>query len=161
MPYASAGWAFPPWRASKRALTGARANQNVLALNRAEFRIARDPRPEQVVEGRQAIEEQLKTFEERLENLGQTRDDQARAMLPAVKAALAEYKTAMEETLRLASLAKEVHMDEQTLRLHDAAAKSMAAAERLQTAVRLVLPGELAKHAVSEGTKAVTKFTSA
>ncbi|MCE0480530.1 hypothetical protein HAX54_037471, partial [Datura stramonium] len=29
-----------------------------------------------------------------------------------------------------------------------------------ETAVRLVLPGELAKHAVSEGTKAVTKFTS-
>jgi len=138
LPYVSAGWAFPPWRASKRALTGARANQNVLALNRAEFRIALDPRPEQVVEGRQAIEEQLKTFEERLENLGQTRYDQARAMLPAVKAALAEYKTAMEETLRLASLAKEVHLDEQTLRLHDAATKSMAAAERLQTAVRPV-----------------------
>nr|ACG45943.1 histone H2B.2 [Zea mays] len=31
----------------------------------------------------------------------------------------------------------------------------------IQTSVRLVLPGELAKHAVSEGTKAVTKFTSA
>eukprot|EP00741_Cyanophora_paradoxa_P003615 tig00000093_g3512.t1 len=31
----------------------------------------------------------------------------------------------------------------------------------IQTAVRLLLPGELAKHAVSEGTKAVTKFTSA
>ena len=30
-----------------------------------------------------------------------------------------------------------------------------------QTAVRLVLPGELAKHAVSEGTKAVTKFNNA
>lgn len=27
----------------------------------------------------------------------------------------------------------------------------------IQTAVRLVIPGELAKHAVSEGTKAVTK----
>jgi histone H2B len=27
--------------------------------------------------------------------------------------------------------------------------------------VRLILPGELAKHAVSEGTKAVTKYTSA
>jgi hypothetical protein len=26
--------------------------------------------------------------------------------------------------------------------------------------VRLLLPGELAKHAVSEGTKAVTKYTS-
>ena len=31
----------------------------------------------------------------------------------------------------------------------------------IQTAVRLSLGGELSKHAVSEGTKAVTKFTSA
>ena len=31
----------------------------------------------------------------------------------------------------------------------------------IHTAVRLVLPGELAKHAVSEGTKVVTKFSSA
>uniref|UniRef100_A0A0D6QY98 Core Histone H2A/H2B/H3 domain-containing protein n=1 Tax=Araucaria cunninghamii TaxID=56994 RepID=A0A0D6QY98_ARACU len=30
----------------------------------------------------------------------------------------------------------------------------------VQSAVKLSLPGELAKHAVSEGTKAVTKFTS-
>lgn len=30
----------------------------------------------------------------------------------------------------------------------------------IQTAVRLILPGELAKHAVSEGTKAVTKYTA-
>lgn len=30
----------------------------------------------------------------------------------------------------------------------------------IQTSVRLMLPGELSKHAVSEGTKAVTKFLS-
>ena len=30
----------------------------------------------------------------------------------------------------------------------------------IQTAIRLLLPGELAKHDVSEGTKAVTKYTS-
>merc|ERR1712110_831457 len=30
----------------------------------------------------------------------------------------------------------------------------------IQTAVRLILPAELAKHAVSEGTKAVTKYMS-
>ena len=30
----------------------------------------------------------------------------------------------------------------------------------IQTSIRLLLPGELAKHAVSEGTKAVTKYTS-
>lgn len=35
--------------------------------------------------------------------------------------------------------------------------KTMTSRE-IQTAVRLVLPGDLAKHGVSEGTKAVTKY---
>ena len=39
--------------------------------------------------------------------------------------------------------------------------KPTMTSREIQTAVRLVLPGELSKHAVSEGTKAVTKFTSA
>ncbi|KAG2299737.1 hypothetical protein Bca4012_011413 [Brassica carinata] len=38
--------------------------------------------------------------------------------------------------------------------------KPTITSKEIQTPVRLVLPGELAKHAVSEGTKAVTKFTS-
>ncbi|GER54349.1 histone H2B [Striga asiatica] len=38
--------------------------------------------------------------------------------------------------------------------------KPTITSREIQTAVRLVLPGELAKHAVSESTKAVTKFTS-
>ena len=38
--------------------------------------------------------------------------------------------------------------------------KPTVTSREIQTAVRLILPGELAKHAVSEGTKAVTKFTS-
>ena len=38
--------------------------------------------------------------------------------------------------------------------------KGTLTSREIQTAVRLALPGELAKHAVSEGTKAVTKYTS-
>jgi len=38
--------------------------------------------------------------------------------------------------------------------------KSTLSSTEIQTAVRLLLPGELAKHAVSEGTKAVAKYTS-
>ena len=38
--------------------------------------------------------------------------------------------------------------------------RSTITSREIQTAVRLLLPGELAKHAVSEGTKAVTKHTS-
>merc|ERR1712014_522017 len=38
--------------------------------------------------------------------------------------------------------------------------RSTITSREIQTSVRLLLPGELAKHAVSEGTKAVTKYTS-
>ena len=39
--------------------------------------------------------------------------------------------------------------------------KKTLSSREIQTSVRLMLPGELSKHAVSEGTKAVTKFESA
>ena len=38
--------------------------------------------------------------------------------------------------------------------------KRSITSREIQTTVRLLLPGELAKHSVSEGTKAVTKYTS-
>uniref|UniRef100_A0A8C9Q2G1 Core Histone H2A/H2B/H3 domain-containing protein n=1 Tax=Spermophilus dauricus TaxID=99837 RepID=A0A8C9Q2G1_SPEDA len=38
--------------------------------------------------------------------------------------------------------------------------RSTITSQEIQTAVRLLLPGELAKHAMSEGTQAVTKYTS-
>ncbi|XP_015255304.1 PREDICTED: histone H2B-like [Cyprinodon variegatus] len=49
---------------------------------------------------------------------------------------------------------KQVHPDT------DYNKRSTITSREIQTAVRLLLPGELAKHAVSEGTKAVTKYTS-
>ena len=39
--------------------------------------------------------------------------------------------------------------------------KATISSREIQTAVHLMLPGELAKHAASEGTKAATKLTSA
>ena len=36
--------------------------------------------------------------------------------------------------------------------------RSTISSREIQTAVRLLLSGDLAKHAVSEGTKAVTKY---
>jgi len=38
--------------------------------------------------------------------------------------------------------------------------RSTISSREVQTAVRLLLPGQLAKHAVAEGTKAGTKYTS-
>ena len=49
---------------------------------------------------------------------------------------------------------------EGALELVSLSTKSTLTSREVQTSVRLVLPGELAKHAVSEGTKAVCKFAS-
>lgn len=49
---------------------------------------------------------------------------------------------------------------EEAIRLARYNKKSTLTSREIQTATRLLLPGELAKHAVSEGTKAVTKYTS-
>eukprot|EP00605_Chrysophyceae_sp_TOSAG23-4_P001104 GSChrysophyteH1.ASY1.ANO1.1210.1 assembled CDS len=59
---------------------------------------------------------------------------------------------------------KQVHpntgISKRGIRLSRYNKKSTLSSREIQTAVRLLLPGELAKHAVSEGTKAVTKFQS-
>ena len=48
----------------------------------------------------------------------------------------------------------------ESARLSSHTGRHTLSSREIQTAVRLILPGELAKHAVSEGTKAVTKYTS-
>jgi hypothetical protein len=45
-------------------------------------------------------------------------------------------------------------------RLVDMNNRNMLGSREVQTVVRLVLPGDLAKHAVSEGGKAVAKFNA-
>ena len=41
-----------------------------------------------------------------------------------------------------------------------AAGKATLSSREVQSAVRLVLPGELGRHAMSEGTKAISKYMS-
>src|SRR3954468_24646993 len=124
--------------AAKRALTAARANQNVLALNRAEFRSALDPRNDNRTAARLVIQENLKMFEERIEQVGKTRDEQARAMMPAVKDAFAAYQQEMQKTLRLVDGVKDTQINETTERLREAAMASRGAAEALQSKIKAV-----------------------
>jgi methyl-accepting chemotaxis protein len=125
-------------KAAKRALTGARANQNVLVLSRSEFRAALDPRPENRAQVRKIVDEQMKTFQERIENLSQTRDEQARALLPAVKEAWTAYQKSMENTLRLVDGVKDTKLNDVTEQLRDAAMHGRADAEALQASIRAV-----------------------
>ncbi|CEQ40410.1 SPOSA6832_02031, partial [Sporobolomyces salmonicolor] len=57
---------------------------------------------------------------------------------------------------------KQVHPDTATEagKLASYNKKCTISSREIQTSVRLVLPGELSKHAISEGTKAITKSSS-
>ena len=52
---------------------------------------------------------------------------------------------------------KMVYLYALSIELASYSKKSTISSREIQTAVRLILPGELAKHAISEGTKSVTK----
>ena len=125
-------------RAAKRALVGARANQNVLVLSRSEFRAALDPRAENRAQVRKIVDEQIKAFQERIDDLSQTRDEQAKALIPAVKEAWVVYRKSVEDTLRLADGAKDTQLSEQTVLMRDSAMRGRADAEKLQASLHAV-----------------------
>jgi methyl-accepting chemotaxis protein len=142
--------------AARRSLEAARANQNVLAMNRAEFRSALDPRSENRSAARKVIEDSVKQFEQRIEEVGKSRDEKARALMPEVKTAYAAYQKEMANTLRLVDGVKDFEMAEATQKLRDAAMASRGAAETLQGKVRAVADElndhleQLAKDSASE-----------
>ncbi|HEX7919342.1 MAG TPA: methyl-accepting chemotaxis protein [Bradyrhizobium sp.] len=125
-------------RAAERALLSAEANQNVLAINRAEFRSALDPRDENRLAARSLIDAQFKSLEERLATISKTQDPQTIALLPSVRTALSAYQAQLKQTLDTVESAKAVDLTQSAEKLRDVAMKSRAAAEELQARVRAV-----------------------
>jgi methyl-accepting chemotaxis protein len=124
--------------AARRALEASRVNQSVIALNSAEFRVALDPSPENRSAVHGVIDEQTRLLNERLADLGMTRDEQARSLLLAVKDAMADYQRSLQNTLSLADGVKNIQLGEVTVQLRDSAMKSRVSMEKLQSAVRAV-----------------------
>jgi methyl-accepting chemotaxis protein len=122
--------------AAKRSLLAARANQNVIALNRAEFRSALDPRDDNRLAARDVINAQLKQYQERFEEVSQTPDEKAKTLLPGVRDAFSAYKSQMDTTLAAVEAEKASKLSESADKLRDAALKSRTAAENLQSKVR-------------------------
>ena len=125
-------------RSAERALLATRANNNVVTMNRAEFRSALDPRDENRLSARASIDEQLKQLEERLAEVSKTPDEKAQALLPAVRSALSAYQSQMKQTLQSVDAAKSVEVTQSAAGLRDVTMKSRAAAEELQIAIRAV-----------------------
>ncbi|UPT85604.1 methyl-accepting chemotaxis protein [Bradyrhizobium barranii subsp. apii] len=122
--------------AVKRALLAARANQNVIALNRAEFRSALDPRDDNRLAARDVINAQLKQYQERFDEVSQTPDEKAKTLLPGVREAFSAYKSQMDTTLAAVDAEKSAKLSDSADKLRDIAMKSRTAAENLQGKIR-------------------------
>ncbi|MBR1088548.1 methyl-accepting chemotaxis protein [Bradyrhizobium manausense] len=124
--------------AASRALVAARANQNVIAMSRAEFGSALDPRDENRLAAQGIINEQRKEFRERFEEVSHTPDEQAKAMIPAAHDAFAAYEAQLDATMKAIEAEKSTKLGDSAERLRDMVMKSRAAAENVQAKVRAV-----------------------
>lgn len=84
--------------AAKRSLLAARANQDVIALNRAEYRSALDPSDANRLAAQKIIDEQLIAFRQRLGEIKGTADQEVQAMLPAVQKTFEAYENSLKAT---------------------------------------------------------------
>jgi methyl-accepting chemotaxis protein len=121
---------------AKRALEAARASTSLITLSSAEFQVALDPRPENRAIVHKLVDEQIKLFKERVEDFSKTRDEKTRAMMPAIKEAMAAYEKDMEKTLRLADETRDVQLSEKVERLRTSAMSSQVAAVKLRAELR-------------------------
>jgi methyl-accepting chemotaxis protein len=119
-----------------RALQAARTNQSVVALNRAEFRVALDPSAENRTAVRQVVDEQMKQYQSGMAEVDGALDGKAKSLLPAVHEAMTEYTRDLQNTLRLADETKDAQLEAHAARLRDAAMKSRGSAEKLRVAIK-------------------------
>ena len=122
--------------AANRSLTAARLNRNVVSLNRAEFELALDPTPEHREIVLKTIQTELKEYDERFNNVLETKDDRARATMPAIKEQFAIYRDSIDRLVKAASMVKETKLTDENLAVKEAAFESRKQAEALLVKIR-------------------------
>jgi methyl-accepting chemotaxis protein len=118
--------------AAKRTMLSARAVQNVIALNRAEYQAAFDLRIENRTATQEDIAQQFKVFHERIAEIKGSADSQVQAMLPAVERALSEYEQTLKATGAAIEAISGQAISDTAQKLLAAITRSRAASENLQ-----------------------------
>ncbi|MGA2998357.1 methyl-accepting chemotaxis protein [Bradyrhizobium sp.] len=124
--------------AAKRSLFAARANQSLIATNRAEYRSALDPSDSNRQADQKVIEEQMASFRQRLEEVRKTPDQQAQAMLPAVQDAFSAYEKSLKATMSAVETASSEKITTSAQALLATVMKSRAIADDLQGKIKKV-----------------------
>ncbi len=117
-------------------LTGARLNQEVLRLNRSEYRIGSDPSAQSLKDITAQIAEQKGALENLYARLAVTADDEQRRLLGSVDGLYKAYLRELEDTVAVArSVGDKVELGDAQKRINDSVKASRVAADRLFAAV--------------------------
>ncbi len=121
--------------AGSESMLGARLNQNVIALSKAEFRMATDP--SQAKEGERIINEQRAQLNERLATLKKTADAEQEQLLRTVQKKLDAYWPELQDTVEtVRANADKVQLSQAQQIIRDSALASEKFALEAQAAVR-------------------------
>ena len=123
--------------AASHALEAAHLGEIVTAINRAEYRVGVDPRPENRTAVQSAIATHSKELNERMARLEKIEDAQTRQNLSAVRDLWKAYAPELAHTFETAASIKDTSMTSERERLRDSIASSEAVAEKLQNAAQL------------------------
>jgi methyl-accepting chemotaxis protein len=127
-------------RQSDMAVLGARLAQDIVVLNRAQFRIAADPREENRREAQSVIDETLKSAKQRLEDLkGLVRVPEIKAQITDVEKQFNSYSNDLPGTYRAADAVKNLQMTDEMNHLRDTVMSSRKSAEELRGTVRALV----------------------
>jgi methyl-accepting chemotaxis protein len=127
---------------SSQSTMAQRLSVNLLAINRAEFQVSTDPRPESIKAAQDAVTAESKLFQERFQWLKEkaTRP-QVKAKLSELEADWANYQKELDGTFRAAAAVTNFQMTEELDRLRKEAMSSAQLANKVRGNLRMLAEG--------------------
>jgi methyl-accepting chemotaxis protein len=121
-------------RAATQSLMAQRLSTNLLAINRAEFELSTDPRPENVKKLRDAVDKESKQFQDRLQWFkDNTTSAENKAAVSSIESGWANYKNELSQTFRAADNVKNFTMTEEMDKLRSEAVDSAQVANKVRS----------------------------
>jgi methyl-accepting chemotaxis protein len=114
----------------------ARMNVALVSINRAEFRMATDPRPESRADAKREMDSQSKVFSDRFKKLVELDNTVTRKHTAAIQERWTKYTRGTEETFKAAEAVKNFQMTDEMAKLRSIVVTSSTAAEALRGELR-------------------------
>jgi len=123
-------------KSADSSVLAARMNVALVSINRSEFRLASDPRPEGRKEAEEEIASGVKIFNDRLKKIIALGNTATKARITTIEARWAKYTQGLDTTMKTADAVKNFQMTDEMAKLRDAVIASATLAESLRAELR-------------------------